>query len=74
MRLSSRGLTGPCNCSRKHGYDATSVQQSVDAADRTKGVFHDYFESKDLLHEIHDPFIDHQFERAHAVLERDAGR
>lgn len=56
----------------KQGYDATSVQQIVDDAQRTKGAFYHYYESKeDLLHEVHDTFIDYQLERAHAVLARD---
>jgi AcrR family transcriptional regulator len=56
----------------KHGYDATSVQQIVDDAGRTKGAFYHYFESKeDLLRDLHDKFIDYQLEMAHAVLERD---
>jgi AcrR family transcriptional regulator len=57
----------------RQGYSATSVQQIVDEAERTKGAFYHYYESKeDLLHELHDKFIDYQLERAHAVLERDA--
>lgn len=56
----------------KQGYDATSVQQIVEEAGRTKGAFYHYYESKeDLLHEVHDTFIDYQLERAHAVLARD---
>ncbi|WP_459983039.1 TetR family transcriptional regulator [Nocardioides sp. AN3] len=56
----------------RHGYDATSVQQIVENADRTKGAFYHYYESKeDLLHELHDTFIDDQLERARAVLARD---
>ncbi|MFT4085403.1 MAG: TetR/AcrR family transcriptional regulator [Nocardioides sp.] len=56
----------------KKGYDATSVQQIVDDAGRTKGAFYHYYESKeDLLHELHDTFIDYQLELAHAVLARD---
>lgn len=56
----------------KYGYDATSVQQIVDDAGRTKGAFYHYFESKeDLLRDLHDKFIDYQLEKAHAVLERD---
>ncbi|MEV0085406.1 TetR/AcrR family transcriptional regulator [Saccharopolyspora sp. NPDC050642] len=57
----------------KYGYDATSVQHIVDAAGRTKGAFYYYFQTKeDLLHSIHDKFIDFQLDRARAVLARDA--
>lgn len=43
-----------------HGYDATSVQQIVEDAGRTKGAFYHYFESKeDLLRDLHDRFIDY---------------
>ena len=54
------------------GYDATSVQQIVDDANRTKGAFYHHWESKEaLLHDLHDEFIDYQLERAHAVIGRD---
>ena len=54
------------------GYDVTSVQQIVDKAERTKGAFYHYFDSKeDLLHEIHDGFIDYQLELAREVVARD---
>ena len=54
------------------GYDATSVQQIVDDAGRTKGAFYHHFESKeDLLRGLHDEFIDYQLERARAVIARD---
>ncbi|MFT4233174.1 MAG: TetR/AcrR family transcriptional regulator [Leucobacter sp.] len=54
------------------GYDVTSVQQIVDRAERTKGAFYHYFDSKeDLLHDIHDGFIDYQLELARDVLSRD---
>src|ERR1043165_1669208 len=53
------------------GYDATSVQQIVDDAGRTKGAFYHHFESKeDLLRDLHEEFIDHQLEKARAVIER----
>jgi TetR/AcrR family transcriptional regulator, cholesterol catabolism regulator len=55
------------------GYDATSVQQIVDDADRTKGAFYHHFQSKeDLLRELHDDFIVHQLEKAHEVMDRQA--
>jgi AcrR family transcriptional regulator len=54
------------------GYDATSVQQIVDDADRTKGAFYHHFDSKEgLLRDLHDEFIDYQLDKAHAVRERD---
>jgi AcrR family transcriptional regulator len=53
------------------GYDATSVQQIVDDAGRTKGAFYHHFDSKEgLLRDLHDEFIDYQLEKAYAVLER----
>lgn len=55
----------------RKGYDATSVQEIVDEAGRTKGAFYHYFESKeDLLLNIHDRFIDFQLERGLAVMSR----
>jgi AcrR family transcriptional regulator len=54
------------------GYDATSVQQIVDDAHRTKGAFYHHWESKEaLLRDLHDEFIDDQLERARAVIDRD---
>jgi TetR/AcrR family transcriptional regulator, cholesterol catabolism regulator len=54
------------------GYDATSVQQIVDDANRTKGAFYHHWESKEaLLRDLHDEFIDDQLERARAVIGRD---
>ncbi|MCB1273882.1 MAG: TetR family transcriptional regulator [Leucobacter sp.] len=56
----------------EYGYDVTSVQQIVDRAERTKGAFYHYFDSKeDLLHDIHDGFIDVQLELAREVMGRD---
>lgn len=55
----------------RKGYDATSVQEIVDEAGRTKGAFYHYFESKeDLLLNIHDRFIDFQLERGVAIMSR----
>jgi len=54
------------------GYDATSVQQIVDDAHRTKGAFYHHWESKEaLLRDLHEEFIDDQLERARAVIGRD---
>lgn len=42
----------------EQGFDATSVQDVVDAAGVTKGGFYYYFSSKyDLLHEVHRLFM-----------------
>ncbi len=54
------------------GYDATSVQQIVDDANRTKGAFYHHWESKEaLLRDLHDEFIDVQLARAREVIDRD---
>lgn len=56
----------------QNGYDGTSVQQVVDDAQRTKGAFYYYFDSKeDLLQSIHDDSVDVQLELIRGVLERD---
>ncbi|MGE2716451.1 TetR/AcrR family transcriptional regulator [Mycolicibacterium litorale] len=56
----------------KQGYDATSVQQVVDDAERTKGAFYYYFDSKeDLLKQLHDNSVDYQLELVREVLARD---
>ncbi|WP_197374424.1 TetR/AcrR family transcriptional regulator [Mycolicibacterium baixiangningiae] len=56
----------------KQGYDATSVQQVVDDAERTKGAFYYYFDSKeDLLQQLHDNSVDYQLELVREVLTRD---
>lgn len=56
----------------KQGYDGTSVQQVVDDANRTKGAFYYYFDSKeDLLQQLHDNSVDYQLDLLRQVLERD---
>ncbi|MGE2832526.1 TetR/AcrR family transcriptional regulator [Mycobacterium sp. SMC-4] len=56
----------------QQGYDATSVQQVVDDANRTKGAFYYYFDSKeDLLQQVHDTSVDYQLELVREVLARD---
>ncbi|OBB57197.1 hypothetical protein A5757_21520 [Mycobacterium sp. 852013-51886_SCH5428379] len=56
----------------KQGYDATSVQEVVDDAERTKGAFYHYFDSKeDLLQQLHDNSVDYQLELVREVLKRD---
>lgn len=56
----------------ERGYDVTSVQQIVDRAERTKGAFYHYFNSKeDLLHHIHDGYMDYIVAKAREVVERD---
>lgn len=56
----------------KNGYDGTSVQQVVDDAQRTKGAFYYYFDSKeDLLQQLHDNSVDVQLDLVRQVLERD---
>jgi TetR/AcrR family transcriptional regulator, cholesterol catabolism regulator len=56
----------------EEGYDAASVQRIVDEAGLTKGAFYHHFESKEeVLHEIHDQFMDYQLERLRTVVARD---
>jgi AcrR family transcriptional regulator len=56
----------------KYGFAATSVNDIVEHAHRTKGAFYHHFESKDeLLREVHDEFIDYELNRARDVLARD---
>src|SRR3954449_10420462 len=51
------------------GFDATSVQSIVDRAQVTKGGFYHHFASKqELLHEIHDRFIEFHLERMRELL------
>lgn len=58
-------------CFGTEGFHTTSVQQVVDAAGLTKGAFYHHFESKeDLLHVIHDAFIDEHLRRQERILER----
>ncbi|UKD59452.1 MULTISPECIES: TetR/AcrR family transcriptional regulator [Amycolatopsis] len=53
----------------KDGFHATSVQKIVDTAKLTKGAFYYHFETKeDVLHEIHDQFMDFQLRRIREVL------
>lgn len=56
----------------ERGYDNTSVQQVVDRANRTKGAYYHYFDSKeDLLFHIHDVYVEHIVEKANEVVKRD---
>lgn len=48
----------------EHGFDHTSVQQIVDAAQVTKGALYHYFDSKDdLLYEVYHRVLALQMER-----------
>jgi AcrR family transcriptional regulator len=52
-----------------NGFDGTSVQSIVERAEVTKGGFYHHFESKQqLLHEIHDRFIEYHLERMRELL------
>ncbi|MFJ9381728.1 TetR/AcrR family transcriptional regulator [Streptomyces sp. NPDC101455] len=56
----------------KKGYEATSVQEIVEAAGVTKGSFYHHFGSKDaILVVIHDTFIDHQLDVLDSISIRD---
>ncbi|MHB1611714.1 MAG: TetR/AcrR family transcriptional regulator [Sulfobacillus sp.] len=53
----------------QHGFDATSVQDIVDAANVTKGAFYYYFASKDdLLYHIHERVVSYETAHAEAIL------
>jgi AcrR family transcriptional regulator len=55
----------------RQGFDASSVQNVVDAAGVTKGAFYYYFESKtDLLFRIHERFISYAIEHAEDIVRR----
>ncbi|MGH3623972.1 MAG: TetR/AcrR family transcriptional regulator [Sciscionella sp.] len=56
--LSDRILRTAVELFAEHGFDATTVQQIVDAAEVTKGALYHYFDSKnDLLFEIYHSLI-----------------
>jgi AcrR family transcriptional regulator len=53
----------------QRGFDATSVQDIVDAANVTKGAFYYYFTSKDdLLYHIHDQVVSYEMTHAETIL------
>ncbi|MDA8193418.1 MAG: TetR/AcrR family transcriptional regulator [Thermaerobacter sp.] len=53
------------------GFDATSVQDIVDAAELTKGAFYYYFSSKDdLLYRIHERVVSYESEHAERIVAR----
>jgi AcrR family transcriptional regulator len=54
----------------RQGFHATSVREIVDGAGMTKGAFYHHFDSKeDLLHTIHDQFIDFHLEGQQMILD-----
>lgn len=55
----------------RQGFHATSVREIVDDAGLTKGAFYHHFEGKeDLLHMIHDEFIEFHLAGQQLILER----
>jgi AcrR family transcriptional regulator len=55
----------------ERGFHATSVQELVSAAKVTKGAFYHHFDSKEeVLHVVHDAFIDAHLERQRRILAR----
>jgi AcrR family transcriptional regulator len=55
----------------RDGFHGTSVKQLVDAAELTKGAFYHHFESKeDILHVIHDEFLNSHLERQELIMSR----
>ncbi len=56
----------------EQGYNQTSIQQVVDSAKLTKGAFYHYFSSKeDVLHYIHDSYLDVELRRAEEAVSRE---
>jgi AcrR family transcriptional regulator len=55
----------------ERGFHGTSVQELVEAAGLTKGAFYHHFGSKEeVLHLIHDEFIDQHIRRQREILAR----
>jgi AcrR family transcriptional regulator len=55
----------------QQGFHATSVREIVSAAGMTKGAFYHHFDTKEeLLHTIHDQFIDFHIAGQQLILER----
>ncbi|WP_051341745.1 TetR family transcriptional regulator [Pseudonocardia spinosispora] len=53
------------------GYERTTVQDIVGAAELTKGAFYHHFRSKDhVLRLIHHSFLDEEIERAKEIIDR----
>jgi AcrR family transcriptional regulator len=68
-----RLLTGATRLFARKGYDRTTVQEIVDAAEVTKGAMYHYFASKDdLLHEIYARVLRMQMERLESFADQDA--
>lgn len=54
----------------RHGYERTSVEMIIRAADVSKGAFYHYFDSKEaLLHALAEQVVDRALAGASAVLE-----
>lgn len=52
-----------------HGYHGTSVQRIADTAGLTKGAFYHHFVGKEqVLHDLHDGFVDHHLTEARELL------
>ncbi|PSR24184.1 MAG: hypothetical protein C7B45_00840 [Sulfobacillus acidophilus] len=57
----------------QRGYDATSVNDIVEAAELTKGALYYYFSAKeDLLYAIHQRFIEAEMAHAQTIVETTA--
>ncbi|GGO90009.1 TetR/AcrR family transcriptional regulator [Wenjunlia tyrosinilytica] len=68
-----RLLTVATRLFARKGYDRTTVQEIVDAAEVTKGAMYHYFASKDdLLHEIYARVLRMQMERLESFADQDA--
>lgn len=68
--LPERLLAAATHLFARHGYEATSVAQIVEAAGVTKGALYHYFRSKDdLLHEVYGRVLREQTRRLAAIAD-----
>jgi AcrR family transcriptional regulator len=67
--MQSRLLRAAIDLFEEKGYPVASVREIADRAAVSKGAFYHWFKSKeDVLHRIHDQFIDEQLSQAELVI------
>ena len=70
QRTRAQLVTSALTLFEANGFDRTSLQQIVEAANLTKGAFYHHFESKeDLLKRIHDEYLEHLLEACHSIVD-----